>query len=43
MGQLLLGLLVIGVVVWMVRRGGCCGMGKREDKDTPQNKGGSCH
>ena len=43
MGQLLLILVVIGVGVWLMRRGGCCGMGQREDKDPSQKKGGSCH
>lgn len=43
MWQLLLILVVIGAGVWLMRRGGCCGMGKREDKDAPPNKGGSCH
>jgi len=43
MGQLLLVLLVIGLCVWMMRRGGCCGMGKRENKGDADNKSRSCH
>lgn len=43
MGQLLLVLIVVGVAVWLMRRGGCRGMGKREDKDGSQKKPGGCH
>lgn len=43
MGKLLLVLIVVGVAVWLMRRGGCCGMGKRQDKDGPQEKSGGCH
>jgi hypothetical protein len=43
MWQLLLVLVVIGVGIWLMRRGGCCGMGKREDKDATKGPGRSCH
>ncbi len=43
MWQLLLMLVVIGAGVWFMRRGGCCGMGKRENKDVPKDQGRSCH
>ena len=43
MGQLLVVLLIVGVGIWLMRRGGCCGMGKRDEKESPQEHTKSCH
>lgn len=44
MEQMLLVLLIIGVGIWMVRRGGCCGMRKADvGKPTDDKKMPGCH
>lgn len=44
MWQILLILVVIGAGIWLMRRGGCCGMGQGKDKNSSQDQGKkSCH
>lgn len=43
MWQLVLLVVAVGVGIWLMKRGGCCGMGKREDRDDSQDKGSNCH
>lgn len=43
MWQILLLLVVIGVGVWFMRRGGCCGMGKGKGQNNSEDKTKSCH
>ena len=38
MGQVLFVLLIIGVGLWVMRRGGCCGMGRPKDKGFSQEE-----
>lgn len=39
MWQLVVLLVAIGVGIWLMKRGGCCGMGKSEDKSPNQKPG----
>lgn len=43
MGKLLLVLIVIGLGLWFLRRGGCCGMGRRDDQTTSRDESKGCH